>query len=82
MARYTGAVCRLCRREGTKLFLKGERCYTGKCALGTVASMLPVSMARAERSFPSTACSYVRSRRLARYYGILGKPVPQIFRNG
>ena len=33
MARYTGAVCKLCRREGKKLFLKGERCYTGKCAL-------------------------------------------------
>ncbi|GMQ63247.1 30S ribosomal protein S4 [Vallitalea maricola] len=33
MARYRGAVCRLCRREGEKLFLKGERCYTGKCAI-------------------------------------------------
>ncbi len=33
MARYTGSVCRLCRREGAKLFLKGERCYTGKCAI-------------------------------------------------
>ena len=33
MARYTGAVCRLCRREGQKLFLKGERCYTERCAI-------------------------------------------------
>ena len=33
MARYTGAVCRLCRREGQKLFLKGDRCYTDKCAI-------------------------------------------------
>ncbi|MEG0803881.1 MAG: 30S ribosomal protein S4, partial [Pygmaiobacter sp.] len=33
MARYTGAVCRQCRREGQKLFLKGERCYSDKCAL-------------------------------------------------
>ena len=33
MARYCGAACRLCRREGEKLFLKGERCYTGKCAV-------------------------------------------------
>jgi small subunit ribosomal protein S4 len=33
MARYIGAVCRLCRREGMKLFLKGERCYTEKCAI-------------------------------------------------
>ncbi len=34
MARYTGSVCRLCRREGTKLFLKGEKCFSAKCALG------------------------------------------------
>jgi len=33
MARYTGASCKLCRREGQKLFLKGERCYTNKCAI-------------------------------------------------
>lgn len=32
MGRYTGSLCRLCRREGTKLFLKGTRCYTEKCA--------------------------------------------------
>ena len=32
MARYTGSVCKLCRREGEKLFLKGERCFTPKCA--------------------------------------------------
>ena len=34
MARYTGAVCRLCRREGQKLFLKGDRCYSDKCSVG------------------------------------------------
>ena len=33
MARYTGPACKLCRREGKKLFLKGDRCYTGKCAI-------------------------------------------------
>ena len=33
MARYTGPSCRLCRREGSELFLKGERCYTDKCAI-------------------------------------------------
>ncbi|OGW39907.1 MAG: 30S ribosomal protein S4 [Nitrospirae bacterium RBG_13_39_12] len=33
MARYTGALCRICRREGEKLFLKGDRCYTDKCAV-------------------------------------------------
>ncbi len=34
MARYTDSVCRLCRREGSKLFLKGEKCFSQKCALG------------------------------------------------
>lgn len=33
MARYTGSQCKLCRREGIKLYLKGDRCYTGKCAV-------------------------------------------------
>ena len=33
MARYTGPACRLCRREGKKLFLKGDRCLTGKCSI-------------------------------------------------
>ncbi|MFN2335450.1 MAG: 30S ribosomal protein S4, partial [Bacteroidales bacterium] len=33
MARYTGPSCRLCRREGQKLFLKADRCYSDKCAL-------------------------------------------------
>lgn len=33
MARYTGAVCKMCRREGKKLFLKGDRCYTNKCSI-------------------------------------------------
>ena len=33
MARYIGSVCRLCRREGGKLYLKGERCFTDKCAV-------------------------------------------------
>ena len=34
MARYTGSVCRLCRREGCKLFLKGDKCYSEKCTIG------------------------------------------------
>ena len=33
MARYTDSVCRQCRREGEKLFLKGDRCYSAKCAI-------------------------------------------------
>ena len=48
MARYTDASCRLCRREGQKLFLKGERCYSTKCAIEREIT-LPDSMDKAER---------------------------------
>lgn len=41
MARYTGAVCRLCRREGMKLYLKGDRCYSGKCSFETKKGHVP-----------------------------------------
>ncbi len=50
MARYTGASCRQCRREGMKLFLKGDRCYTDKCAI-VKETMLQVNMAKEERKF-------------------------------
>lgn len=50
MARYTGPVCRMCRREQTKLFLKGEKCYT-KCVLDSRA--LPPGAAKPQRGKPS-----------------------------
>ena len=54
MARYTGPVCRLCRREGMKLFLKGERCYTEKCAIE-------------KRNFPPGQHGKTRKQKLAGY---------------
>ena len=54
MARYTGPVCRLCRREGMKLFLKGERCYTEKCAIE-------------KRNFPPGQHGKTRKAKLAGY---------------
>ena len=62
MARYIGPVCRLCRREDMKLFLKGDRCYTEKCAFERRATRR-ASMARPRRSSPNTASSSARSRR-------------------
>ena len=61
MARYTGAVCRLCRREGQKLFLKGERCYSKSVPL-VVENMLPASMDRDVKRLPSTVCIFAQSR--------------------
>jgi small subunit ribosomal protein S4 len=54
MARYSGPVCRLCRREGMKLFLKGERCYTEKCAIE-------------KRNFPPGQHGKTRKAKLAGY---------------
>ena len=72
MARYTGSVCRLCRREGTKLFLKGDRCYTEKCAMNNRA-FAPGQHGQG-RSKASEYGSQLREKQKAkRYYGVLEK---------
>lgn len=72
MARYTDAVCRLCRREGQKLFLKGDRCYTDKCALARRA-YAPGQHGQG-RSKASEYGSQLREKQKAkRYYGVLEK---------
>ena len=71
MARYTGAVCRLCRREGQKLFLKGERCYTGKCAIERRA-YAPGQHGQARNRKASEYGKQLRTKQFAkRYYGVL-----------
>ncbi len=71
MARYTGAVCRLCRREGQKLFLKGERCYTGKCAIDR-RSYAPGQHGPARNKKASEYGKQLRTKQVARrYYGVL-----------
>ncbi len=70
MARYTDAVCRLCRREGQKLFLKGDRCYTDKCSVGR-RSYAPGQHGQG-RSKVSEYGSQLREKQKARrYYGVL-----------
>ena len=71
MARYTGAVCRLCRREGQKLFLKGDRCYTEKCALER-RSYAPGQHGNARNKKRSEYGQQLREKQKARrYYGVL-----------
>ena len=71
MARYTGAVCKLCRREGQKLFLKGERCYTGKCAISRRA-YAPGQHGQARNRKASEYGKQLRTKQFAkRYYGVL-----------
>src|SRR5215469_1121327 len=65
LARYIGPVCRQCRREGMKLFLKGERCHSEKCAIER-RNFVPGQTARiARRRLSATAFSYAKSRRCA-----------------
>jgi len=72
MARYTDSVCRLCRREGQKLFLKGDRCYTEKCAL--VRRGYAPGMHGQGRSKLSEYGIQLREKQKAkRYYGVLEK---------
>ena len=70
MARYTGAVCRRCRREGQKLFLKGDRCYTEKCAADR--RPYPPGQHGQGRTKASEYGLQLREKQKAkRYYGIL-----------
>ena len=70
MARYTNAVCRLCRRENQKLFLKGDRCYTDKCAISN--RPYPPGMHGQGRSKTSEYGMQLREKQKAkRYYGVL-----------
>ncbi len=70
MARYTGAACRQCRREGKKLFLKGERCYSDKCALTRRASV-PGQHGKARKKV-SEYGTQLRAKQTAKhYYGVL-----------
>ena len=70
MARYTGPACRLCRREGTKLFLKGERCMTGKCALDR-RSTAPGQHGAANKKVREYGVQLREKQKTRRYYGVL-----------
>ena len=69
MARYTGAVCKLCRREGKKLFLKGDRCYTGKCAIER-RSYAPGQHGQNSKKTSEYGLQLRAKQTAKRYYGI------------
>ena len=70
MARYTDSVCRLCRREGTKLYLKGERCYTDKCAIER-RNYPPGQHGQARPKFSEYALQLREKQKVKRMYGLL-----------
>ena len=74
MAKYNDASCRLCRREGEKLFLKGTRCYTEKCAISRPKRGYAPGQHGQARKKQSEYCLQLREKqKTKRYYGILEK---------
>jgi len=70
MARYTGAVCRLCRREGLKLFLKGDRCFTDKCAFSR-RGYAPGQHGQGRKKVSNYGLQLREKQKAKRIYGIL-----------
>lgn len=69
MARYTGPVCRLCRREGTKLFIKGTRCTSEKCAMNKRA-FSPGQHGKSRTKLSDYAVQLREKQKVRRIYGI------------
>lgn len=84
MARYTGPVCKLCRREGEKLFLKGERCLSPKCPFERERGYPPGEhgrLARFRRRRPSDYSRQLRAKqKVRRVYGVLERQFRRYFR--
>jgi small subunit ribosomal protein S4 len=78
MARYTGSVCRLCRREGTKLFLKGDRCFTEKCAIERRAYP-PGQHGQGRARFSDYGVQLREKQKVKRMYGLLEKQLRKTF---
>jgi len=70
LARYTKSVCRLCRRENLKLFLKGERCYTEKCAIDR-RNYAPGQHGQARKKFSDYGAQLREKQKVKRLYGLL-----------
>ncbi len=70
MARYTGPSCRQCRREGEKLYLKGDRCYTDKCAVGK-RSYAPGQHGTSRKKLSNYGVQLREKQKAKRFYGLL-----------
>jgi small subunit ribosomal protein S4 len=79
LARHTESVCRLCRRENLKLFLKGERCYTEKCAYDR-RNYPPGQHGQARKKFSDYGTQLREKQKVKRMYGILENQFRNIFK--
>lgn len=81
MARYTEAKCRLCRREGSKLFLKGDRCYSSKCPIERRGGLIPGQHGQRRQNRASDYGRQLREKQKAkRIYGILERQFRNYFK--
>ena len=78
MARYTDSTCRLCRREGEKLFLKGERCYTNKCSIARRA-YAPGQHGQQRKKMSEYGMQLREKQKARRFYGILERQFRKYF---
>ncbi|MDD4188862.1 MAG: 30S ribosomal protein S4 [Eubacteriales bacterium] len=78
MARYTEAACKLCRREGEKLFLKGDRCYTDKCAISKRA-YAPGQHGQRRKKLSEYGIQLREKQKARRFYGILERQFRKYF---
>ena len=78
MARYTGASCRLCRREGQKLFLKGERCYSDKCAIAR-RQYAPGQHGQNRKKVSEYGLQLREKQKAKLYYGVLESQFAKYF---
>ena len=79
MARHTESVCRLCRRENLKLFLKGERCYTEKCAFDR-RNYPPGQHGQSRKKFSDYGTQLREKQKVKRMYGVLENQFRNIFK--
>lgn len=80
MARYTDSVCRLCRRENLKLYLKGDRCYSDKCAVERRAYP-PGQHGQGRKKFSNYGIQLREKQKIRRMYGLLEKQYKNYFKD-
>ncbi|KJR40977.1 30S ribosomal protein S4 [Candidatus Magnetoovum chiemensis] len=80
MGRYIGAVCRFCKREGEKLFLKGDRCYTAKCAIDENKKQPPGQHTQRKGKLSDYALQLREKQKVKRSYGLLEKQFRKYFK--
>ncbi len=79
MARYTGPSCRLCRREGIKLYLKGERCYTEKCSIDR-RGYAPGQHGKSRKKISEYGLQLREKQKAKRIYGVLERQFRRYFK--